>query len=257
MKKFKKLVSVAVAAAMVLSMAACGKNETKKIEGPDDLEGAFVGVQTGTTSDIYLSDEGLAEVERFNKGVEAVEALKQGKIDAVVIDDQPAKTFVEENEGLKILETEYVQEDYAFAFPKDSELTAEFNAVMEELKADGTFEAIVTYYLTGEGSKYESPADIEYNGTIVMATNAEFPPYEYYDGDVITGIDADFAKAIADKLGMELKIEDMAFDSIITAVETGKADFAAAGLTVTEDREKQVDFSESYYTGKQVIIVNK
>lgn len=259
MKKFKKLVSVALATAMVLSMAACGKGETKtkKIEGPDDLEGAIVGVQTGTTGDIYLTDDGLAEVERFNKGVEAVEALKQGKIDAVVIDDQPAKTFVSENEGLKILDTEYVEEDYAFAFPKDSKLTADFNSVMEELKADGTFDAIVTYYLTGEGKKYESPADVDHsNGTLVMATNAEFPPYEYYEGDVITGIDADFAQAIADKLGMELKIEDMAFDSIITAVETGKADFAAAGLTVTEDRQKQVDFSESYYTGKQVIIVN-
>ena len=88
---------------------------------------------------------------------------------------------------------------------------------------------------------------------LVMATNAEFPPFEYYDGDEVVGIDAEFAAAIADKLGMDLKIEDMAFDSIIPAVQSGKADIGAAGMTVTEDRATQVDFSDSYYTGVQVI----
>ena len=98
------------------------------------------------------------------------------------------------------------------------------------------------------------------NGTVnedklIMGTNAEFPPFEYYDGDEVVGIDAEFAAAIADKLGMDLKIEDMAFDSIIPAVQSGKADIGAAGMTVTEDRATQVDFSDSYYTGVQVIIV--
>jgi len=93
------------------------------------------------------------------------------------------------------------------------------------------------------------------DNTLVMATNAEFPPYEYYEGEEIVGIDAEFAAAIAEKLGMELKIEDMAFDSIIPAVQSGKADFGAAGMTVTEDRMKEVDFSDTYYTGRQVIIV--
>ena len=73
-------------------------------------------------------------------------------------------------------------------------------------------------------------------GTLVMATNAEFPPYEYYEGGEVVGIDADIARAIAEDMGMEVKIEDMAFDSIIAAVQSGKADFGAAGMTVTEDR---------------------
>ena len=75
-----------------------------------------------------------------------------------------------------------------------------------------------------------------------MATNAEFPPYEYYEGGEVVGIDADIARAIAEDMGMELKIEDMAFDSIIAAVQSGKADFGAAGMTVTEDRLASVDF---------------
>jgi polar amino acid transport system substrate-binding protein len=94
-------------------------------------------------------------------------------------------------------------------------------------------------------------------GTLVMATNAEFPPYEYYEGGEVVGIDADIAQAIADELGMELQIDDMAFDSIIAAVQTGKADFGAAGMTVTEDRLQNVSFSDTYAEAKQVIIVKE
>lgn len=93
--------------------------------------------------------------------------------------------------------------------------------------------------------------------TLVMGTNAEFPPYEYYDGDAIVGIDAEIAQAICDKLGYTLEIEDMAFDSIIAAVQSGKVDFAMAGMTVTEDRLTQVNFSTSYATGVQVVIVQE
>ncbi len=100
-------------------------------------------------------------------------------------------------------------------------------------------------------------AESKDDNTLVMATNAAFPPYEYYEGDKIVGIDADIAQAIADKLGMELKIDDMDFNSIITAVQTGKADIALAGMTVTEDRLKNVNFTDSYATGVQVIIVKE
>ena len=93
--------------------------------------------------------------------------------------------------------------------------------------------------------------------TLVMATNATFPPYEYYDGDEIVGIDAEIAKAIADKLGMELRIDDMEFNSIITAVNSGQADIGMAGMTIIEDRKQSVDFSDSYATGVQVVIVTQ
>ena len=118
---------------------------------------------------------------------------------------------------------------------------------------------IVGYYIDGTEEKgYESPADADRsNGKLVMATNAAFEPYEYYEDNKIVGVDVDFAQAIADKLGMELTVNDMEFDSIIAAVDSGKADFGAAGMTVTKEREKQVDFSDSYYTGKQMIIVKK
>ena len=94
-------------------------------------------------------------------------------------------------------------------------------------------------------------------GKLTMATNAFFPPYEFYEGEKIVGIDAEIAEAIAKKLGLELVIDNMEFNSIITAVTTGAADFGLAGMTVTEDRLKEVDFSISYASGVQSIIVKE
>ncbi len=93
------------------------------------------------------------------------------------------------------------------------------------------------------------------DGILTMATNAAFPPYEYYESNEIVGIDVEIAEAIADKLGLELKIEDMEFGSIIIAVTQGKADIGLAGMTVTEERLQSVDFSDSYATGIQAVIV--
>ena len=126
---------------------------------------------------------------------------------------------------------------------------------------DGTLDQIVANYI-GDDTKgtcpYESPADVDYsNGKLVMATNAAFEPYEFYEGEEVVGIDADIAKAICDKLGYELQIDDMEFDAIISAVQSGKADFGAAGMTVTEDRLTSIDFTDSYATSTQVVIVRK
>lgn len=92
---------------------------------------------------------------------------------------------------------------------------------------------------------------------LTMATNAYFPPYEYYEGEEIIGIDAEVAQAIADKLDMELEIVDIEFDSIIAGVQTGKYDMGMAGMTVTDERKQSVDFSDSYATGIQSIIVTE
>lgn len=110
----------------------------------------------------------------------------------------------------------------------------------------------------GEESKEtgNAPAS-EAGGVLIMATNAEFPPYEYHDGGDIVGIDVEVAEAIAEKLGMTLEVEDIAFDSIIPELESGKADIGVAGMTVSEDRLKNVDFTDTYTTASQVIIVKE
>ena len=121
----------------------------------------------------------------------------------------------------------------------------------EETKADTNVDIA-----KGETAAVETQAlEFEDDGVLTMATNAYFPPYEFYDGDTIVGIDAEIGKAIADKLGMEFKIEDIEFDAIITGVQSGKFDMGMAGMTVTEERLQSVDFSDSYATGIQSIIV--
>ncbi len=110
-----------------------------------------------------------------------------------------------------------------------------------------------------EGSSQTGEASVPTvtEGVLTMATNAYFPPYEYYDGSEIVGIDAEIAKAVADKLGLELQIQDMEFDSIITAVQTGKADIGLAGMTVTDERKQSVNFTDTYAEGIQSIIVKE
>ena len=117
-----------------------------------DLEGKTVGVQLGTTGDIYASDdEAIAKVEEYAKGMEAVQALSQGKIDAVVIDSAPAEVFVSETEGLTILDDTYADEDYAIAINKgNTELLNNVNAALAELKAEGKLDEIVAKYITAE-----------------------------------------------------------------------------------------------------------
>ncbi|MDO5346820.1 MAG: transporter substrate-binding domain-containing protein [Lachnospiraceae bacterium] len=268
--KMKKLMALTMAAAMTLSLAAVSyadeAENSSGITSIDDLEGKKIGVQLGTTGDIYASDyegdEAGTTIERYNKGNDAVMALKQGKIDCVIIDSQPAQKFVEKNDDLMILDEDFALEEYAICVSKDNtELTEAINGALAELKEEGTLDQINANYI-GDDTKgtcpYVSPEDVDRsNGTLVMATNAAFEPYEYYEGDKVVGIDAEMAQAVCDKLGYELKIEDMEFDSIINAVQSGKADMGVAGMTVTEDRLKSIDFTDSYTTATQVIIVRK
>ena len=288
----KKLAALLMAVCVAASLSACGSSAETETAAPaettvqteaaeteaaaatdaspntvnslDDLPGKTIGVQLGTTGDIYASDyeaEG-STIERYNKAADAVQALKQGKIDCVIIDAQPAAAFVEKNDDLTTLDEDFAVEDYAICVSKDNKaLTEEINAALKELKADGVLDQIVANYI-GDDTKgtcpYESPADADHSkGKLIMATNAAFEPYEYYEGTEIVGIDAEMAKAICDKMGYDLQIDDMEFDAIISAVQSGKADFGAAGMTVTEDRLTSIDFTDSYATSTQVVIVRK
>ena len=126
--------------------------EDSAIASVDDLEGKMIGVQAGTTGDIYCTDEfGQDNVKQYNNGALAVAALNNDQIDCVIIDNEPAKSFVAANTGLKILDTEYAVEDYAIAVAKENtELLDKINDAMAELKADGTIDKIVSKYIPAE-----------------------------------------------------------------------------------------------------------
>ena len=268
-KKMKKKVFAAFcAAAMVLTAAGCSggnqaSSEPVEVASVEDLAELNIGVQIGTTGDSAATEavNEDSQVNRFNKGADAIQALKNGKVDCVVIDSLPAQKFVEANDDLKIVDGIFETEEYAICMKKgNTELRDSFNEALAELKEEGTLDEIQSNYIGDEIGEhpYESPADVDRsNGTLTMATNAEFEPWEYKEGDEIVGIDADIAQAICDKLGYELKIEDMAFEAILTSVDTGKADFGAAGMTVTPEREESVEFTDTYAEATKVVIVRK
>ena len=125
--------------------------EDSDIASADDLTGKAIGTQRGTTGYLYCTDDfGEENVIAYDDGLTAVQALNNGQVDAVVIDNAPAKEYVAANPGLKVLDTSYAEEDYAIGMAKGSSLEAAVNAALEELKADGTLQAIVDKYITAE-----------------------------------------------------------------------------------------------------------
>ena len=242
-------------------LTGCGSaKENNTIHSADDLEGKTIGTQLGTTGYIFAGDIKDAKVEPYNKGADAIQALKQGKVDAVIIDSEPAKVFVDKNDDLQILSDPFAVEEYSIAYKKgNDELGKKLDEALEGLKKDGTLDDIVNSWIgdSEETKSYEDKNDDVSAGTLIMATNAEFPPYESMDHNEIVGIDVDMMHAICDKLNMELKVENMEFDSIIAAVDSGKADVGVAGISVTPEREKNVSFTDGYATTTQVIITRK
>ena len=164
-KKSRSLVWILLSVFLLTGIAGCQKQggtvtdatetESGQITTVDDISGKRIGVQLGTTGDIYASDYendgSKTTVERYNKGFEAVQALTQDKIDAVVIDGEPAKVFVKENEGLKMLDEAFTEEDYAIAVAKgNDELLDKINTALGELKDSGELDKIVDKYITAE-----------------------------------------------------------------------------------------------------------
>ena len=239
---------------------SCG-SKPRTIRSAHDLPGSKIGVQLGTTSDTKVSkmehDKAGTQVERFTKTADAIQALLQGKVNCVVEDEQPAKAFVAQNDGLAILPHAYSTEPYAFCVAHGRrDLVRNINHALQLLRNDGTLDTIVSRHLSQKMSiAYQPKAIGRPNGRLVVATNATFQPYEYYDNGRVVGIDIDIMQAVADVLGMTLQVEDMNFDAVVTSVQTGKADVGAAALTVTPDRLRNVSFTDSYASSRQVIIV--
>lgn len=166
--------------------------------------------------------------------------------------DEPATSAAK----VKVVDIELSSEEYAFGVDKKQpELKEKCNELLKEMKSSGELEEISNHFF-GDGKPVAVTSAKQDNSKdqLVVATNAEFAPFEYKEGDKFYGIDMKIAKLLADKLGKELVIVDMAFDAVLLSVQQQKADIGMAGLTVTEERAKQVDFSDPYYNAAQKII---
>lgn len=158
---------------------------------------------------------------------------------------------------VKTINISLTDEQYAFGVSKnDDELLAKTNEYIASVKSDGTLDAICErYFGDGQPVGVTSATEDSSKDQLIVATNAEFSPFEYKEGDTFYGIDMELAQGLADYLGQELVILDVDFEAVCTYVDTGKADMAIAGLTINETRKESVNFSDSYYTASQVVIV--
>ena len=171
--------------------------------------------------------------------------------------EEAAETPAEAAVTAKVIDVELTEEQYAYGVDKNQpELLEEVNAFIAEIKENGTFDEICDHYFgDGEPVAVESAEEDASKDQLVVATNAEFAPFEYMEGDKYYGIDMEIAKALADYLGQELVIVNMSFDAVCLSVGQSKCDIAMAGLTITEERKEVVNFSESYYNAAQKIVV--
>lgn len=168
-----------------------------------------------------------------------------------------AKDNAKYNTAVKVIDIKLTDEEYAFGVDKDKpELLKQVNDFIKEIKENGKFDEICDHYF-GDGTpvEVESAKEDSSKDQLVVATNAAFEPFEYTKGDKYLGIDMEIAKLLADKLGKELVINNMKFESVCTSVGQHKCDIAMAGLTVNEERQEFVTFSDSYYNASQKIVV--
>ncbi len=259
LKKFKYCLPLLI---VLLLLSSCSSSQNfKEITSIDDIHGKKIGVQLGSSEDLSLSQVDDVIVEQYNSAYDAIQALIQDKIDCVILNEKTAYSFAKVNESLKILDEPFGKETTGICVAKNNtQMLEKLNTVIEKLQNDGTIEKIMANYLNDSDNiqRYIPRSDLDRsNGTLTVATNAEFEPYEYVENGEYVGIDMDICQVIADELNMELVIEDMQFAAIINAVNSGKADIGCAGMAITEDRLKSINFTIPLYDGaSQVIIVH-
>ncbi len=259
MKKFALCLAI-----LALTAGICFA-EGEKLKSPAQLKTERLAAQRGTVGQFIaedlLGDKKAELLTTYEKYVDAVAALRQKKVRAVIMDEMPAKRFVNDVDGLAIMDEPLTEESYAIGFKKgNAELVGQVNKILAEMKADGTLAAILAKYIDGDYSAVK-PEDIDFNkgakgGKLYVGTEAGFAPYELKVGNGFIGIDVEMCAHIAKKLDKELVIINMNFDALPTAVSTGKVDMICAGITVTDERKENMDFSDNYVVGaKQVALV--
>ena len=248
MKKIVSLILALVMCACVcLSLASCGETVNSK-----------VGIQSGTTSEAYAKVLKGVEVVSFDTFALAAQAMKNGNADYVFVDKTTANALCAEIDGLKIIDIALSSEYYGIGIdPSQPSLKVDIDRILAE-KAE-EIQAIKDKYMNGDEDAYVgfTNNDKDNNnaaGQLVVATNAEFAPWEYKEGTKYYGIDMEIAQLIANELNMELVIEDMDFDNVVGSVGKQGIDIAMSGITITAERLEVINFSNPYYTESIVVL---
>lgn len=260
----KKVCSLLLAALMLvgmLSFTSCGSTTVK------------IGVQSGTTGESFLKgddDWGFdgyknIDTKSYDNASLAVTDMKNGNIKYVVIDAAVGKSLAANDASIKVIDYALTKEDFGIGVDKNqAELLTQINSILASKKTE--IAAIYEKYAdvnednaaNWTGATIPAGTYDASKNQLVVATNAAFPPYEFTVGNEFAGIDMEIAKLIADELGMELVIQDMAFEAVVSSIGKNGVDIAASGLTISPARAKVVNFSDPYEEGSyQVILAMK
>lgn len=238
----KKIIALTLALVLCLSLVACGgkDNQTK------------VAVQKGTTAFMYANVLKGAKTVSYDTFALAANDMKNGNADYVFVDKTTAQALCKEIDGLKIIDIALSSENYGIGIdPAQKDLKTQIDNILTSKAAE--INAIKEKYMNGEEDKYVGVTSATKDGSkaatqLVVATNAEFAPWEYKEGNKFYGIDMEIAQLLANELGMELVIDDMEFDMVVGAVGKQNVDIAMSGITITAERMEVINFSTPYYT---------
>ena len=251
----KKIISLVLAVVLCLgctiALASCGETTETFV--------SKIGSQKGTTSKMYADLLRGVESKSYDSFALAANDMKNGNVDYVICDKTTALSICSEISGIKVLDNiPLSSENYGIGIdPAQSALKGQIDGILESKAAE--IDAIKAKYMNGEEDKYvgvtSAAKDVNKAAEqLVVATNAEFAPWEYKEGTQYFGIDMEIAKLIADELGLELVIEDMDFDNVVGSVGKQGIDIAMSGITITAERLEVINFSNPYYTESIVII---
>ena len=245
----KKFIALALVLVLCLSLAACGSKEA----------GAKIAAQKGTTSFMYADKLANTKTTTYDTFALAAKDMLNGNADYLFVDKTTAKSLAKEIEGLKIIEIALSSENYGIGIDKNqADLKTKIDDILKNKATE--IDAIKEKYMNGEEAKYVGVTSGTKDGSkadkqLVVATNAEFAPWEYKEGNQFYGIDMEIAKLIADELELELVIDDMEFDAVVGAVGKQNVDIAMSGITITTERLGVINFSDPYYTESIVCVV--
>ena len=247
----KKIIALVLAVMMMATcFVACGGN--------DETKSTKIAVQKGTTSLMYAQVLKGVEAVSYDTFALAANDMKNGNADYVFVDKTTAKALCKEISGLKMIDIALSSENYGIGIdPAQADLKTKIDGILTNKAAE--IEAIKEKYMNSEEEKYvgvtSAAKDVSRaDAQLVVATNAEFAPWEYKEGNQYFGIDMEIAKLIAAELNLELVIDDMDFDMVVGAVGKQGVDIAMSGITITAERMDVINFSIPYYTESIVAV---
>lgn len=243
-----------------LTVCGCTKKNSVTYTPDSDLTGLTIGVKEGTTGHNIASSIKDSRIRTFANGSEAVLALKNFAVDAVIFDEIPSKELARYNNDIEIIYmNSFPVEEYGIGVSKENkELLSSVNKILSKMKQNGQFDRLEKIYFTEEEtpSPYV-PQIIPDAPSIRVGTDRSFAPFEYIQNNELYGFDIELVKQIALELNRNLEIINMNFDGLIPSLYSERIDLIAAGMTITEKRKEMINFSDPYFTSRQVLVVRK